>query len=306
MKFIGLAFLLPILIASCAVKPGNQPEPATPPAVTGAVSLTFEGVFGSGARMSPWGISAGVNGDLYVCDREARGVLRLDGTGAVVSRFGGFESRAGRMFSPVDVSASDGVDVFVLDGANSRIIRLDRALREPSTIFGMKADAENRFGVFAGIVLDRETGDLFITDGSNGAIIRLDRTGSTTRVLGGFGSNRGSLREPAGIDIDSDGTLIVADRRRGAVALLPRSGAEIRYIGEGSLESPCDVAALPKGRISVADRRGVLVLNRSGAAVARAGYGTDRKMAPRSVVYHDGRLFISDALTGFILVYRME
>lgn len=306
MKNIPFLLFFSLFLLTCAQKPNREIAPAAPPAVTGAVRIVFEGMLGSGEKLSPWGLSFGAEGSLYVCDREARAVIRLDEKGAALSRFGGFESRADRMFSPVDVAAADGVDVFVLDGANSRILRLDRGLRESSTVYGGTETAGNRFGVFAGIALDHETGDLYLTDGSNGAIVRLDRSGNAPYVLGAFGSDHRSLRQPSGIDVDSKGVLLVADRGRGAVAILSRSGADIRFIGEGALEAPVDVAALPNGRLAVADRRGVLILNRAGAAEGLAGYGTDHALSPRSVAFREGKLYVSDALSGSILVYRVE
>lgn len=306
MKKTFCLFLLLLLLASCAGKPKQTEGPASPPAVTGAVRLVFESALDAGGNLSPWGLSFGAEGDLYVCDRESRSVIRLDGKGAVLSRFDGFESRAARMFSPVDVAAADGVDIFVLDGANSRVLRLDRGLRESSTVYGGSGTAGNRFGVFNGITLDRESGDLFLSDGVNGSIVRLDRAGNTPQVRGEFGSDRRSLREPAGIDLDAVGALLVADRGRGAVAYLPRSGAGIRYIGEGVLEAPVDVAALPNNRLAVADRRGVLILNSAGVAEAFAGYGTDRDLSPRAVAFREGNLYVSDARSNSILVYRLE
>ncbi len=299
-----LAVLLAVLLASCAAKPEKASVPVSPPVTTGAVRLVFESALGGGT-LNPQGLSFGAEGSLYVCDRDSRSVLRMDGKGAVVSRFGGFESRAERMFSPVDVAAGDGVDVFALDGVNSRVLRLDRGLREPSTVYGGTGTAGNRFGVFNGIALDPETGDLFLTDGSNGAIVRLDRNGNTPRVMGGFGTDRLGLRDPAGLDMDSRGVLLVADRGRGAVAVISRSGADIRYLGENVLESPVDVAALPDNRLAIADRRGVVILTREGVAEASAGYGVDREITPRAVAFREGKLFVSDARSGSILVYRM-
>jgi hypothetical protein len=67
-----------------------------------------------------------------------------------------------------------------------------------------------------------------------------------------------------------------------------------------------DVAALPDLRLAVADRRGVLVLSRAGVAEGSAGYGADRDLSPRAVAFRGGKLYVSDARSGSILVYRVE
>ncbi|MFA6472094.1 MAG: NHL repeat-containing protein [Candidatus Latescibacterota bacterium] len=304
--------VIPILLAallslSCAGKmeeKTHQPS-ALPPAVTGSVHLSFFGVLGT-EKMSPWGMSFGADGTLYVCDRDHSSVIRMNSEGKVISRFNGLESRVERIFAPVDVCASGGIDVYVLDGANSRIIRLDRDLRNASVVYNGSSEEKNRFGTFNGIAYDRESGDLYITNGSDGSLIRMDMVSKIVSATGSFGSEKKSLLEPIGLDIDKDGALLVADRKYGAAAIISHFGTDIRYVGKEVLEAPVDIAALPQNRLAVADRRGVVILSRSGTVEGMAGFGVDRKMAPRSVAYHEGKLYISDTLSGSVLVYRID
>ena len=300
-----LRIVLVMLAFSCAGKP--QPSGHTgPPASTGTVRLVLADSLGTPGGMSPRGISFSPDGALYVCDRETRGVLRVNmGDGATV-RFGGFDARNGGRFSPDDVDASGGVDVFVLDGANSRVFRLDRGLRNATVISESSSGGRGRFGVFRGIAYDHSSGDVFVTNGTDGAVERIDLLSGITRVLGGFGNERMSLRSPAGIAVSDGNTLLVADEGRGAVAVLSRSGGEIRFIGTSALDAPRDVAAIPGGLLAVADRRGVAIMDRNGIVAGSAGYGADREMQPASVAWRDGSLFIADALSGMILVYAME
>jgi DNA-binding beta-propeller fold protein YncE len=279
--------------------------PAPPPSVTGAVRLAFLGAFGK-EKISPWGMSFGADGTLYVCDRDHASVIRMDGEGKVISRFNGLESRVERMFAPTDVCASGGIDIYVLDGANSRILRLDRDLRNAFVVYDGATEEKNRFSTFNGMAYDRESGDLYLTNGSDGSLVRMDMISKTVSATGVFGSEKKSLLEPVGLDVDKDGALMIADRKYGAVAVMSHFGADIRYIGKNVLEAPVDVAVLPQNRLAVADRSGVVIMTRTGTAEALAGYGVDRQMAPRSVAYREGKLYISDALSGSVLVYKLE
>ena len=292
------------ITASCAAK--QETKNLMPPRVTGAVRLVFEGALGGAGAFSPGGMSFGPDGSLYICDTRRRCVLRLSGSGEELARFGGMEPRAERMFSPVDAAAGSGVDIFVLDGVNSRVIRLDRNLRSSATLTAAGGDNRSRFGTFAGMALDGAAGDLYLTDSSAGTVVRLDLTGNIAQVSGGFGSEKRSLRSPAGIDVGADGSLCVADPGLGAVAVSTRFGADIRLVGKGELEAPVDVVSLPDGRIAAADRRGVLVLSRAGVPEGLAGYGADREMTPRSIAHRAGKLYIGDARSRSILVYRLE
>ncbi|MHB9027168.1 MAG: NHL repeat-containing protein [Candidatus Latescibacterota bacterium] len=304
-KYITLA-LLAILTVACAGKVRKPVAPSTAPKVTGAVRLLFQSTMQMDARLAPRGISFGPDGALYVSDRNSRSVMRLKEGETVVSRFGGLESRTKGEFMPADVSATGGVDVFVLDGVNSRVFRLDRNLRNAAVVYGGASGEQGRFGVFSGIALDSGTGDIFLTDSANGAVVRLDPLSGAVRGLGVFGDERISLREPEGIASDNRGVLYVADRGLGSVAVLTRSGGILRFVGQNVLEAPADVAVLPGGRLAVADRRGVLIFGKDGAAEGLAGFGTDRKMQPRSVAYREGMLYVADALSGSILVYRVQ
>jgi len=309
-RFVVLFVLFCAL--SCAVTPGRNTPPGSGtgpriPATAGTYTLTFVGHLGEQEVLrSPQGISFGIDGTLYVCDRDNSSIIRFDRSGGVVSQFNGFDSRTARMFLPIDVSVSGGIEIYVLDGANSRVLRFDRNLKNAYVIYTPDTDGNTLFTVLNGLAFDSVSGDLFITDRNNGAIIRIGMLGGNTHSSGRFGSEKASLREPAGLDVAPDGSLFVADMGNGAVGVLRHFGAGITFIGAEALEAPADVAVLPDSLLAVADRNGVVVMNRRGVPEAVAGFGIDRTMSPRSVAYHDGNLYISDTRSAAILVYRLN
>ena len=311
MKRLSVIYLM-LLCISCAGTGGNIP-PATespaaePPQVTGSVILAYERSLGKqGEIRAPWGISFGVDGTLYVCDRGKFSVIRLNGEGEIISRFDSYTNRTERLYSPIDVCSSSGIEVYAVDASNSRVLRFDRNLKNSFTIYRGGTGDTKLFGSFNGLAYDKISGDLYITDRDTGAVIRIDMLGGSVRTMGAFGSRSESLEEPAGLDVDPDGVLYIADTGKGAVAIVHNFGARIDYIGEGILDAPVDAAILPENRIAVADRNGVVVLSTAGVAEAYAGFGVERAMLPRSVAFRDGRLYISDGASASILVYRVE
>jgi len=311
MRRLRLTACLLLLTLSCtgpAVKQqtaGSPPAP-DPPAVTGTVTLAFRGNFGTpGDIRSPWGLSFGMDGTLYVCDRDKSTVVRLDAAGAVISRFDSFTNRTERLYAPVDVCSSSGIGVYAIDATYSRVIRFDRNLKNGYTIYRGRGDNSRLFGSFSGLAYDTVSGDLYITDRDTGAVIRKDMLGGSIRSMGAFGSDRKSLREPAGIDIGGEGELYIADRGYGAVAALHHFGADIGYIGSDVLEAPVDVAVLPGKHLAVADRHGIVILSIAGRAEACAGFSADRPMMPRSLAYREGSLYVSDGISASILVYSV-
>ena len=284
----------------------KQAVPPSPPSVTGEVKLVFEKTFGDEARIfSPWGISFGVDGTLYVCDRDRSSVVRLDEDGGSITRFSGFGARVERLYTPIDVCSSAGMAIYALDAANSRVLRFDRNLKNSFVIYKRDQSKNRLFGSFNGLAFDKTSGDLFVTDRDTGSLIRIDMLGKTITSRGAFGSTKESFRLPAGLDVADNGAVIVADKGAGAVAILDHFGARIRYVGGNVLETPLDVAALPNGRLAVADRSGIVILSGEGTALGAAGYGEDRTMSPRSVAYREGRLYVSDGDSGSILVYTI-
>ncbi len=282
-------------------------KPFTVPDVSGDIKLTFIGTLGKNANIkSPWGISFGIDGTLYLCDRDNSSIIRLDRSGNIISQFSGFDSRTERLFLPIDVSVSGGIEIYVLDSANSRVLRFDRNLKNAYAFYQPYSDKKGLFGTFNGLAFDKTSGEIFITDRDNGTVIRIDMLGGNIQTTGKFGSEKLSLREPAGLDVADDGTIYIADREYGAVGILHHFGAELMFKGKDKLEAPVDVAVLPGDFIAVADKRGVLILNLAGIPQALAGYGIDREMTPRSVAFFDGCLYVSDVQSASILVYRIE
>ncbi|MFC1692406.1 NHL repeat-containing protein [Candidatus Latescibacterota bacterium] len=309
MRGLLYTFLLySMLSCSGAVEKAKPPrDSVSPPDVTGSVRLDFLQTFGQNIGISsPGGISFGIDGTLYVCDRDRSSIVRLDNDGTVISRFEGFASCGERMFVPVDVCTSSGLAVYTVDAVNSRVIRFDRFLKNAGVIYRKDADSTRRFGTFNGLAFDTATGDLFITDSDTGAVIRIDMLGGTIQTMGEFGTVKNSMKSPAGLDVTDDGTLYIADEGYGALAVVKHFGGEIRYIGEKVLEAPVDAVALPGGKVAVADRRGILIMSETGTPDGRAGYGVERNISPRSVEYRDGKLYVSDGISGLILVYIID
>ena len=304
-----LAAVLAVLTASCAGAPprvmDTPPAPASPPLVTGEVTLTFAGTFGDAAEFrTPWGLSFGVDGTLYVCDRDRSRVVRLDPDGSVRASFSGFGTRTERLYAPVDVSSAGGIEVFVVDAAAASVLRFDRNLRNAFTIFSRGPEEARLFGAFSGLAADTGSGDLYLSDRDNGAVLRLDMLGQVTQ-RGSFGAERGGLVHPAGISVGPDGVLHVADTGAGRVAVFTHYGAPMRTLGEDVLDAPEDVEVLPDGLLAVADARGIVVLDDTGAALGRAGFGEDRVMKPRGVAWRDGKLYVSDGVSSAVLVYDL-
>ena len=301
--------LIGCLASACAGGYGGAPGELNvqPPPVSGEVKLSFIKMIGlsSGLR-SPAGLSLAIDGTLYVCDPGNSSIIRLDPYRGELSRYEGGLSRSGRLFSPVDVSATDGLTVYAVDASGSRLFRFDRNLRNAYPVLDAELDGGGLFGAFNGLAYDRSTGDIYLTDADAGGVIRIDSFGRDFQSMGYFGSGERSMNQPAGIAVSLDGIVYIADPAAGNIVRMSRSGSDIVYLGEGVLVNPVDVAIIENTGIAVADRDGVVILSDEGVALGVTGFGTDRLMAPRAVEFGGGSLYVSDGLSGVVLVYGVE
>ena len=309
------ALIAPLLLASVAVAqsstllapaidecPRGGAYLVTVPNVLGACAVTFDG--SSILVCAPEQVADGV---------ERQVVRAVAVAGKPVPEAVALPSGAS-MAVDVDVAA-DGT-VAIADAAGAiRLIAADGTMSEP---------------VGAG-VLDRPTGvawlgsRLAVSDAGLGAVVILDPASGEVGRIGG-----GRLREPAGLDVASDGTLFVADRLAHCVwrieqAAAGRSDAPCVAIGErgsnpGQFLAPADVAVREVGGnlcIVVADELNhrVQVLDRDGRFVGFFGMhaliprqGEGRIHYPRSVAVDasGGTLAVAEAFEDRVQLFRLK
>ncbi|TAL15590.1 hypothetical protein EPN96_12565 [bacterium] len=118
---------------------------------------------------------------------------------------------------------------------------------------------------------------LYVTDPFNDLVIKLDMTRSSPDDMvweaGGTGSGVTELDDPAGIAIDEEDNLWVADSRNGRIQKLSSGGAFLASIGEGELDTPVGVA-VKQGFVYVTDEVLHKVFKYSAIGVKVDEFGT--------------------------------
>ena len=145
---------------------------------------------------------------------------------------------------------------------------------------------------------------LIISDPDGEAVHVLDPTGkSSFRILTGEGRR---LQEPAGVAVDADDNIYVADSVRGIIVVFDRQGNFMRYLGqyrgENEYESPQGIAIDRKaGRIYLVDspRNMVFMLDLNGKVLKRLGKGHDGTGVgefddPIDIVFKHNQLYVLD------------
>lgn len=178
-------------------------------------------------RQGMGGIAMGTNGDIYVDDTNNGRIRKISAAGQV-STFAGRETKGfvdgdtsvAEFLNPNAILFDKQGNMYVADNGNYCIRKISPA-GMVSRFSGMgvngKADglpAAAQFYYIYDMVMDRD-GNLLITDGDR--IRRVNPYGEVTTIAGsttGFADGDGPMAQfnyPAGLAIDADGNLFVAD-----------------------------------------------------------------------------------------------
>ncbi|MGE0871483.1 MAG: hypothetical protein AB7P03_23185 [Kofleriaceae bacterium] len=150
--------------------------------------------------VSPYGVAADGSGNLYICDRDAHRIRRVDPDGVIAtiagtgtSGFGGDNgpATAAELALPTGVATGAGGILYIADRGNHRIRRID-AGGTITTLVGTgtpgqdgDAGAATTAQLFAPTAMAQDgAGNLYIADRENHRIRRLDASGVITTVAG--------------------------------------------------------------------------------------------------------------------------
>lgn len=204
-------------------------------------------------------------GEVFVLDIDRATLHKFDAVGRFIRSVGGPGSERDGFATPTDLSAADGINVFIADRGNQRIVQYDRSLNyvtslnvAPSPEAGSTSDAGLWYPISVSV---SPHGELFILEESQRQVIRINPFKSQNTLsdlstllrFGGFSSGRGNLLEPYQIEVNSAGLVFVSDVQQRCVAAYDQFGNYITLVGKGTLHQPKAlataklVARLPNG-----------------------------------------------------------
>lgn len=222
---------------------------------------------------------------LYVADAGNHRVQKFTMNGLARGSFGACGTGPGEFVFPSAVAVAPDGPVFVVDAlgrlqsfaADGHFLKSWDGLRAPR---GVAATADR----------------VYVTEGDLNRIRVLSRTGSGDGVLGGPGSLPGHFLSPAGVAVDEEGFLYVADSGNHRIQKLDAAGKPLAEWGAwgsqaGQLSHPAGLG-YAEGRVYVADyaNHRIQVFDKTGTFVKQWG-------APPSIIgAGDGRLHYPEGL----------
>ena len=193
------------------------------------VGQQFVGSFGNASRI---GVDA--SGQVYVIDEDRHTISRFRNLSEQAQTIGGYGWDATTFDKPTAV-ATDGLNVYVSDYGNHRVIRYDRNFNFVSSLSTRDTSySPAQFGYPLGLALSRQ-GDLFVLDGENLRVVQFDSRSEFKRSFGTIESREGRLHDPIEVTVFRDDKITVLERDR--IVEFDFVGNYVRSIGEGAIRN---------------------------------------------------------------------
>ncbi len=263
------------------------------------IEQRFFGSFGNASR-----ISIDAAGQVYVLDGDRHTVSRFSGSRGKSLTIGGFGWDVTTFDRPTAV-ATDGLNVYVSDYGNHRIVRYDRNLVFLSSLTTRDTSfAPAQFGYPLGLALSRQ-GDLFVLDGENLKIVQFDSRSGFVRSFGTIESQEGKLHQPLEISVTQDDRVLVLENDR--IVEFDFAGTYLRSIGQGVIRNSTGMCTVENG-ILVAANDTLLWLNHDSSVRMRIAASTVIAEFPLSplrdvAVWKEQLFLLTPSRVG---VFRME
>lgn len=162
---------------------------------------------------APAALAASPEDHIYLLDGQLACIARLTPEGELLNLVGGPGSGQLQFSDPADLCINSGLDLFVADWGNDRIVRLNRWLNYLSEFRSLENTPDNLTFEKPLSVVQGVRGDLFIADGGNDRILKIAPNGQALFSFGAYGEERGSLSQPRRIELDPSGGIWVLDGR---------------------------------------------------------------------------------------------
>lgn len=180
----------------------------------------------------PNSVTADSQGNIYVADSDNNRIQKLEIATGVWSYWGKSDGKEGSALGefnyPADVAVDSQGNIYVADKLNHRIQKLDvvtgvwskwgKEYQGPNVLDNASGINPGEFHNPSGVTVDRQ-GNVYVADTTNQRIQKFDLLTGQWTVWGKVnaknlpltGSNLGEFNQPAGIAVDHEGNIYVAD-----------------------------------------------------------------------------------------------
>jgi DNA-binding beta-propeller fold protein YncE len=293
---------------ACALA-GCEPPPLTDNGVVGVFGGTG---MAEGYLSYPRAIAAAPDGSIFVVDKSAR-VQRFSPDGKFETGWVMPEYSKGK---PVGLSVHPDGRLFVADTHYNRVTVFDRDGKLLGH-FGTEGTGDGQFMLPTDVAFDARG---FIYVGEYGGNDRISKWSPGLHYVAAFGDqpiNGARLSRPAGLAIDDEQTLWVADACNHRIVRFSLDGKVLKVFGEfgpsaGQVRYPYDITAAPDQTIMVCEYEGNRLQwfakdGRSVGTWGQPGRRPGELFAPWGATYGaGGRVYVLDSLNNRVQIVERK
>lgn len=243
---------------------------------------------------TPWGLAIDNQDRVYVADSALHAVRRINTDGTVVTIAGtgtsgntgdGGQATAARLNTPVRLAFDASGNLFIADSGNNKIRKVNMTTGVITTVVGSGTAGNTGDGGQATSARLRTPydmafgpdGSMFIADRANHKIRKVNMTTGIITTFAGSGTagyngdditaTTARLNSPYGVDVDSDGNVLIADYDNERVRKVNTNGIITTIAGTGiatidgdggpavdaGLHKPMYVYAAPSGDVYIGE-----------------------------------------------------
>ena len=274
--------------------------------------------YGNGELNSPLGVAVDSKDRIIVADTNNHRIQIFDSDGNFVSSFGSLGSGDGRFDSPSGVATDSNDRIIVADYDNHRVQIFDSDGNFVSS-FDITHVGHNNFGTASDVAVDSND-RIIVAEANNHRIQVFDSDGTHQLTIDNdiFDPNdrrvdRDQIGNPAGVAVDSNDRIIVADGVIHRIHVFDSDGNFVSSFGSyihpiGDFGHIADVAINSNDQIIATDSRNhrIHVFDSDGNFVSKFGgtdYGEEKLNRPNSVaVDSKDRMIVTFARTNEIKI----
>ena len=296
------AAMLTVLAFSC----GPKPEQKSLQKISGFIYVNeLGGGLGSKALSRPGSLSLDAMGNLIICDAGNHRLVKVTPDGTFLAEIGGFGFSRDEFNSPTALATSDGINFYLLDSANDRVVRLNYDLNWISDFDLHASEDEHIFGHGSGIAIN-SFGDIYVSDPENNRVVRFNSDFGIVSEL----TELGGFLDPGAMAIDRNDNLYVINRDDRNIVVFDSYNNYKTTLAKDRLRDPSGLWVSRDNMLYVIDRKAnsVIVFDHNGDEIysfGSTGVGQYRFRGANSIcVNREGWIFVSDMEGNRIVVYR--
>ena len=178
-----------------------------------------------GQLLNPQAVEIDLNGVIYIADSGNNRVQKFDSDGIPLSRTSGWGVSEDRFDQPLDIALDGGLNLFIADYNNNRLVRLDRRL---NFVWDAKLNDFGREWEFPLSLAISSWGELFLLEATTSEIVKIDPISQSAEPFGGHRPGGASLAGANRLTIDSEGTIFIANNMQKRIIAYDRYGNYLR------------------------------------------------------------------------------